>query len=231
MEDKELKMVLLAYIAEVTLVCNNLLQNINEKEGLNLITKMDFFMYHRHEYKMEFEANGLAYQLHGIGCMVHNDNYFIDWDFGTKSRWCGIDPWKVALTLQKNNAIYGKIHTSDVIKEACDKWVQEGVMFKHNVQYYFTIPINETFMPSFPKEYDTLVIENPNFKQTVLRNKLIDRFIRKSQRVYSKIDTCPDVYVLKFLLNSKEVYAILYSDIGYPESAVRIMTNEILILT
>ena len=45
MEDKELKMVLLDYIAEVTLVCNNLLQNINEKEGLNLITKMDFFMY------------------------------------------------------------------------------------------------------------------------------------------------------------------------------------------
>ena len=180
---------------------------------------------------MEFEVNGLAYQLHGIGCMVHNDNYFIDWDFGTKSRWCGIDPWKAALTLQKNNSIYATIFNHTMIENACEQWVKEGVMFKHNVQYYFTIPEEETFIPKFPKEYDTLVIENPNFKQSVPRNKLIDRFIRKSHRVYSKIDTCPDVYVLKFLLNGKEVYTILYSDIGYPESAVRIMRNEILILT
>jgi len=36
-----------------------------------------------------------------MGCLAFEKNSFWDWDFGYRSRWCGIDPWKLALTLKK----------------------------------------------------------------------------------------------------------------------------------
>lgn len=60
------------------------------------------------------------------------------------------------------------------------------------------------------------------------RNKVIDRFIRKSRRVYNSIEKSLNKYTLRFILEGKEIYSIPYDDIGYPENAVRIM-NDILI--
>lgn len=34
--------------------------------------------------------------------------------------------------------------------------------------------------------------------------------------------------MLKFLLDEKEVYAIPYDDISYPENAIKIMSDEII---
>ncbi len=60
------------------------------------------------------------------------------------------------------------------------------------------------------------------------RNRNIDRFIRKSTWVYNQIDKSEYKYMLRFLLRGKEIYAIAYNDICYPENAVKIMSDEII---
>ncbi len=68
-------------------------------EGLNLRTKKDWFNYRQSHYDMEYNINGIKYIFHGSGCRVLNkDGNVIDWDFRFLfgSRWCGIDPWKLA---------------------------------------------------------------------------------------------------------------------------------------
>ena len=101
-------------------------------------------------------------------------------------------------------------------------------MYKHNDQYYFEITANETFKPEFPTEYDTLVIEYCDSSWSLQRNKVIDQFIRKSTRVYNEINTNEDKYILRFLVDKKELCTIPYNDISYPENAVKIMSDEII---
>ena len=101
-------------------------------------------------------------------------------------------------------------------------------MFEKNGLYHYTIPIGETFIPQFPKDYDMLVIEHIEEKWTLPRNKIIDRFLRKSNRVCNNIYNSEDMYLLRFFLDGKEIYLIPYDDICYPENAIRIMTDDII---
>lgn len=101
-------------------------------------------------------------------------------------------------------------------------------MFKQYDQYYFELPADESFKPDFPTEYDTLIVEYFNLSWSIPRNKIIDRFIRKSTRVHDQINKDEDKYMLKFILGGKEIYAIPYNDISYPENAVKIMSDEII---
>lgn len=227
MEDK-LRKVLKEYIKKVEEVCDNLLVGINSSENLSLKTKRDFLSYRTECKRMEFEINGIKYLLHGKGCMAYNKEIFLDWDFGYRSRWCGIEPWKVAMTLKKNNSNYIEYYDGNLIKKECEQMIKESIMFEQNGQYYFSIPEEETFIPTFPEQYDTLVIEYFDSKWSMPRNKVIDRFIRKSRRVYNQIYTTEDKYILRFFLEEQEISAIPYSDICYPETAVKIMSDDIL---
>lgn len=101
-------------------------------------------------------------------------------------------------------------------------------MFKMYEQYYFSIPKSETFEPKFPKEFDTLIVAHHDLTWSIPRDKMIDKFIRKSTRVYNQIDKNEDKYVLFFMLGGKEIYSISYDDIGYPEEAIKIMSDDIL---
>lgn len=98
---RNIESILKDYIKTVEEVCNNLLKNINRSEDINLKTKYDFFAYREKCKKMDFFLGGINYRLHGKGCMAFNEKLFIDWEFGYRSKWCGIDPWKVAITLKK----------------------------------------------------------------------------------------------------------------------------------
>lgn len=220
MEDK-IKSIMMEYLDCVNSVCNHLLT------GLHLKNKRDFFEYRAMQGKMEFEVNGISYRLHGKGCYAFNEEMFIDWDFGYRSRWSGVDPWKLAMTLKQNKSSHLEYYRGDRVKAVCEQAVSEGVMFERYDQYYFTIPFSETFEPYFPKEFDTLVIEHFDSKWIVEKNKLVDRFLRKSRRVYKQIEKSENLYTLRFLLNGKEIYSIPYSDIGYPENAIKVM-DEIL---
>jgi len=217
--DKELKIVTKNYIENVNRVCINLL------DSYNLKNKFDFFEYRRIHSLVEFKANGIKYRLHGKGCLAFNDEMYIDWDFGYRSRWCGVDPWLLATTLERNKDVHIKYYNGSLIKEAYEQAVIDGEMFKKNHQYYLSILMNDTFIPNFPKEYDTLVIKHFDKQWVLSRNKTIDRFIKKSTRVYNEIVNSPNPYILVFFLNNKEIYNILYDDIGYPQKAIEIMDS------
>lgn len=227
MEEK-LQIVLKEYIRDVEEVCNILIRNINYSENLNLRNKYDFFMYRSSCNKWEFEEGGISYRLHGKGCMAFNKEMFIDWDFGYRSRWCGIIPWKVSMTLEKNNSPHVAYYDGDLVKTICEQFVKEDIMFKKYDQYYFEMTADETFRPDFPTEYDTLVVEYFNSSWSIPRNKVIDRFVRKSTRVHNQINKNEDKYMLKFLSDGKVVYTIPYNDVNYPENAVKIMSDEII---
>lgn len=218
MEEK-LRIIINEYIESVNDVCIHLLK------GLSLKSKEEFWKYKETHWGTEFEVNGIKYILHGKGCIATNDEMFIDWDFGYGSRWCGINPWILASMLEHNKDAHVEYYDSKRIKDECEQAVSNGEMYKKYDLYYFSIPISETFEPSFPKEFDTLIIEHFDSKWIIPRNKVIDRFIRKSRRVYNHIEESLNKYTLRFILEGEEIYSIPYDDIGYPKNAVRIMSD------
>lgn len=226
--DNKVKAIFDDYIASVNEVCCRLLNGINEQEKLKLRTKWDFFEYRSITRKMEFDINGIIYRLHGNGCFAFSDELFLNWNFGYRSRWCGIEPWIVGMTLKKNNSDHIEYYDGELLKKACEKALQDGEMFEKNGLYHYSIPMKETFIPDFPKEYETLAIERFDDKWVLPRNKIIDRFMRKSNRVYNQVHNNENKYSLKFLLDEKEIYSIPYDDISYPENAIKIMSDEII---
>lgn len=227
MEEK-LQIILKEYMKEVEYVCNILLKNINSSENLALKNKYDFFQYRSERRSMEFEAEGISYRLHGRGCMAFSENMYIDWDFGHRSRWCGIDPWKVSMTLKLNKSPYTEFYDGNLVQTLCERFADKGMMFKHYGQYYFSVPKEETFRPKFPKKYDTLIVEYFTSNWFMPKNIIMDRFIRKSIWVHNQIYENRDNYILKFLSEGKEIFVIPYNDISYPENAVKIMNDVII---
>lgn len=114
------------------------------------------------------------------------------------------------------------------MKQACVQAVIEGEMISKGNLYHYSIPDNETFIPDFPDEYDILLIENFGKKWLVKRNKEIDKFLRKSNRVHNEVHNNLNAYTLRFFLENKEVYSIPYDDVCYPESAIKIMSDNII---
>lgn len=226
--DIKIKSIIDEYIENVNDACHKLLEGINKQENLKLRTKRDFFIYRNANRKTEFIINNAVYRLHGRGCFLFSDKLFLNWDFGYRSRWCGVDPWMLGMTLKENKSDYVEYYDGKLLKEACEQALVEGEMFIKNGLYHYTIPIEETFLPNFPKDFDTLVIEHFDEKWTISRNKVIDRFLRKSRRISNKVYNSENMYILRFFLNDREVYSIPYDDICYPESAIKIMTDDII---
>lgn len=227
MEEK-LQIILREYMKEVEDVCDILIKSINSSENMAIKNKYDFYLYRSNCKNMEFEAEGISYRLHGKGCTAFNERMYIDWDFGYRSRWCGIDPWKVSMTLKLSKSPYIEYYDGNLVQTLCERFVDDGTMFKRHGQYYFSVPKEETFKPAFPKEYDTLMIEYYNASWSIPKDKIIDRFVRKSIWVHNQIYKSRDHYILKFLANGKEIFVIPYNDVSYPESAIKIMTDEII---
>ncbi|MDE7283392.1 MAG: hypothetical protein K2N85_07410 [Lachnospiraceae bacterium] len=226
--DDQIKLIIDEYIANINDACHILLAGINAQENLQLKTKWDFFEYVSKTHHREFDVGGINYKLHGRGCFAFSSELFLNWDFGYRSRWCGIDPWMVWETLEENGNDLAKCYDVKLLREACEQDLDEGKMFKKDGLYYFSIPINETFSPDFPREYDTLIIEEFDNKWILPRNKTIDRFIRKSNLVHNQIYKNENATVLRFLLGNNEIYSIPYDDICYPENAIKIMTDDII---
>jgi len=216
----ELKLLAKEYIEKVESLCVLML------EGLNLKTQEDWFNYRKSHQQMEYNFNGNKFTLHGKGCMVSNkDTVIIDWDFGRifGTRWCGIDPWKLASYIKLNHKNLIDIYDGSMIKREFEQSVILGQMVEKDYLYYFTIPTSEIYEPDFPKEFDTLIIDHYDSQWIIERSKLVDRLIRKSKRVWKHNGEGTDVYILTFLLNDKKIFSVPYEDIGYQESAVAIM--------
>ena len=187
MEDG-LRTVMKEYIDQVNDVCLRLLA------GLCLKSKADFLCSRKLRWGIEYEINGTKYLLHGAGCRACDGERYLDWNFGYGSRWCGIDPWLLARTLEYNRDPHTEYYDGNRVKAECEQAVSLGEMYqKHNL-YYFTIPVSETFEPQFPKEFDTLIVEHFEDRWVIPRNRMVERFLRKSRRVYREIGSSLNKY-------------------------------------
>ena len=216
------------YVSSVDAVCDKLLAHLNETEDICLRSKRDLLAHRSRTRKMGYAFDGIQFIFHGKGCTAFNDMMFLDWDLGYRSRWCGIDPWKVAMSFRRSGSELVRYYDGDLVKRLCEGCVTEGTMFSRQGQYYLSIPKEQTFKPDFPKAFDTLSIEHDGMRYLIPRNAFIDRFIRKTTWVYDGIDKSRDHYMLEFLDGDKVVYTIPYDDIGYPENAIKIMSDVIL---
>lgn len=226
--EERVRVIIDGYIKDVNEVCHKLLEGINEQENLRLRTKWDFFEYRSIAGRMEFDVNGIGYRLHGKGCFAFSDDFFLNWDFGYRSRWCGIDPWMLGMTLRRNESDCPEFYDGKLINDACRQALADGRMFEKYGLYYYSIPAEETFKPDFPEDFDRLVIEHFEDRWDLPRNKVIDRFLRKSTRIHNQVYNSENLYFLRFFSRGKEVYSIPYDDVCYPENSIKIMSDDIL---
>lgn len=219
---------LTSYITRIEKECLNLINALNFHENLSLKSKNDLLLYREKNMKWKIYINKITFQFHGVGCTMFNDNLYIDWDFGYGSRWCGIEPWLFANTLKKNNFSHVKYYDGSLVKELCQKEVLNKTMFEKNNLYYFSISDEQLFEPNFPKQFDVLIIEYFNFRWILPRDKLVDKFLRKSKKIAKYSEIYSDDCTLRFFYNHIEIYSIHYDDVGYPKNAVNIMSNQII---
>ena len=117
------------YIADVERVCEILLNGINNQEKLTIKTKYQLYEYLIKTRKNRVAFDGMTFQFHGgRGCFLFSEDLFLSWDFGYRSRWCGIDPYKVGMTLKENNSSLSDFYDGTVLKNYCDQAVDNGEM-------------------------------------------------------------------------------------------------------
>lgn len=209
--------------------CELLLRHILKNEKKVLTDKYDLYIYLRENKISFYQYDNKRYFFHGCGCTVFdNDVVDADWDFGYRSLWCGIDPYKMAITLKNNNYDEVSYHDADFIKKMCETYLFQKDMFLYNNQYYIDLLKKETIHVAFPQKYDSLIIRRDGKEIRCDKSKDIDRFIRKSREIYKDIEKLENNYELVFMSEGQEIFKVLYNDIAYQDSAVEIMTNRIL---
>lgn len=212
------------YYSIVKSACQEFCDYIGKSNSVELKNKSDLYAFLRSSQLSVFDLGEKSYHFHGGGCSVMtNGKQIIAWDFGYRSWLCGIEPYKMALTLSNFSSGLEEIFDSEQISELCEVEVEKGNMTKHYGQYYMNLLSLETEKYSFPIDYDSLIIEQRNIRRAFCKSDSIDRFIRKSTKVYKNIKELEDNIVLVFIKNNTEIGRFLYNDTAYPDSAVRVM--------
>lgn len=217
------------YLKIVEDACNVLINFIENTEQVKILNKFDLYNYFNNSHKMEFDIGDKKYYRHGNGMMVvSNDITIIDWNFGCKSWWCGVEPFLMAVTLKNTCFKDSNYHNGDYIKGKCEQYVVDELLYYYKGQYYINMLKLECTKFVFPAAYDKLVIEYKGINRSFDKCKIIDKFIRKSNRIYAGVFDLNNNYILIFYNNDIEVARVPYNDIAYPDSAVKIMNGEII---
>lgn len=212
------------YFETVSEACEYLINHINNTSNLELKCKFELYTFLRENRVYDYIAGEREYRFHGAGCSVFvHDKKVIDWDFGYRSWWCGIDPYKMAVTLKSMGYSNELFYDSNYINALCEIMHNQDELKIYKGQYYPDLLKKETMHTCFPAVFDTMVINYFDKKLECPRTKLVDRFIRKSKIVYKYIEELENNVVLEFLDNGKVVAKILYNDAAYQDSAVEIM--------
>ena len=214
--DQQLEIYIKKYILHIEEICIYLIKE------LKLRNKTDLLNYRNKLKKWEFMVGKIRVCFHGRGCNARYNEIIYDWDFGYGSRWCGINPMLLETTLVNKGITFWDFNK---IKEQCEISVVEGKMYKKNGLYYFSIHEEDLIKPDFPQMFDMLVVDYFGKSYKIQRNKVVDRFLRKSNRVYKEIEGFYDKYTLRFILNGEEIYKFYYSDICYSEKANELMKS------
>lgn len=209
--------------------CKRLIGAIERDKEQLIVNKFDLFDFLHKDAGNELWVDNYRYYFHGSGCTVTQNNIIIaDWDFGFRSWWCGIDPFKMAKTLKQNLSKYQKYYESSFIKEKCEQYLAKEEIFLYKGQYYIDLIKLNSVQSNLPLEFDYLIIDYKGVKKRYNRNKSIDKFVRKSNRIYTYIDKLENNYILYFYKDNCEIAHTFYNDIAYPDSAVKIMNGEII---
>lgn len=227
--DREFYLAVCKYYDIVKEKCESLINHINLRNNKSLNNKYNLFSYLVSNKISNYQCDGYNYIFHGCGCTVFLDDTIIaDWDFGYRSLWCGIDAYKMSLTLKNNEYINSSFYETDFICDLCKTYTSQGDLVLYKNQYYINLLKMGTIKTSFPAFYDELIICYNEVSMSFYKSKDIDRFIRKSHEIYKDIEELDNNYLLIFRYKNKDVYKVFYNDIAYPDSAVEIMTYKIL---
>lgn len=217
------------YLEMVEDTCEELLNDINKNTQIQVRDIYDLLGYKSSNLIQDWILEEKLYRFHGSGCAVYEGKEKkIDWDYGFRGRWCGIEPIKTAQTLIVNNSIYKEYYSADNILEMCEAYCATGEMFKVGNQYYFDLLKQGCITPSFPEEYDSLIVSYHGYRKQFQRTKLIDKFIRKSVKIYDRIEELNNNFELDFYQGEESVFKIYYNVMAYPENAVKILTDQII---
>ncbi len=126
------------YYHLVKCACDELIKYIEETEQIKIADKKDLYKYFSESRKYEFIVGGKRFLRHGVGMrVIQDEKIVIDWDFGGgEGKWCVIDPFFMAKTLQ--SAGYEDTDCCDAkwIKQKCELYTEKGLMHGDNWQYY-----------------------------------------------------------------------------------------------
>ena len=227
--DLEFEKAVYKYYCIVKEKCELLINHILLSEQVLLRDKYELYAYIKKKRRLDFCFDNNNYIFHGCGCTVYfRDVIVADWDFGYRSLWCGIDAYKMSLTLKNNKYENNKYHDADYINMLCKLYASMNEVLIYKNQYYINLLRKGTIRTSFPENYNKMIIKYSMKEKCFNRSKEIDRFLRKSREIYMNIDELDNNYLLIFMDMDKEVYRINYNDIAYPDSAVDIMNGRIL---
>ena len=122
--DKEFELAVCKYYEIVKEKCESLINHINLHDKVTIINKFELLSYLRKNKISNYQYDGYNYIFHGCGCTVFfNENIVADWDFGFRSLWCGIDAYKMSLTLKNNDYPNQIFYESNIIHELCKKYI------------------------------------------------------------------------------------------------------------
>lgn len=226
--EKKLEKLTRDYLLEIESACKILIKEINLSKELNLESKIDFLGYKIKHKINEYKFGNAHFRINASGCTFTDLRIFLDWDFGYRSRWCGVNPWKFAMTMRRNDCQDEIYFDGTYVKKQYDCAVSSGIMYQKNELYYFVIPESEMFKPKFPEVYDTVIISKGGLSAKISRNKTFEKFVRKSNKVWNNSGISAERYNLEFFEKGILTYCIAYSDITFPEGAVKIMNESIL---
>ena len=227
--DKEFELAVYNYFEIVKEKCESLINHINSHDKVKIINKFELLSYLRKNKISNYQYDGYNYIFHGCGCTVfYHEDIIADWDFGFRSLWCGIDAYKLSLTLKNNNYSNHMFYDTSSIRELCEKYTLQGKLILYKNQYYVSLLKKGTIKTSFPDIYDELIIYYYGKEIILFRTKEIDRFIRKSREIYKDIDKLDNTCLLIFRYKNEDIYKVFYNDMAYPDAAVEIMTHRIL---
>lgn len=227
--DKNFLRAVKTYVCIVEQACDLLINYIEKEQQIKILNKYDLYDYLHRSHKVEFIIADRKYYFHGTGCTVYvNDILFIDWDFGCRSWWCGVQPFKMSKTLKGAGYEEVDYYDGNFIKQKCERYLLEDLLYYYKGQYYINLLKIRCRKIEFPADYDKMIVEYKGITRTFLKCKSIDKFIRKSNVIYEGIFELKNNYILIFYKKDIEVARIPYNDIAYPDSAIKIMNEEII---
>ncbi len=131
MEDK-LLILLKEYVKNIDTAMKLMYQKFSLKDNNDMLDL-------RTQYHGYIEIEEGIYMFHGAGCRFKGKEFYVDFQFGGKKHYGGIETYTFCFTLEETHSPicqeYDYLTLNDLTVKLCEKLVEEGIMYKD--QFYF----------------------------------------------------------------------------------------------